>query len=106
MTRSPLPTLLLTYRRAEEQLVPPDGRFANLSALLMIESIGFNRKFCPYRSLNTTSSEKATTSASPFLRRTEAATSAATSMQRTLEVAVPRLPVTGDCIDPETSTMT
>ena len=81
------------------QLVPPPPMAASLLALVITLSRGFSV-------ISTTSCSNGSTSADAFLRTTAAATSAATSMQRTALVDPLRYPVTGDDIEPDTSGQT
>ena len=85
------------FRRASGALqLPPPPMPASFCALVMTESRGFMRR-------STTSKSNGSTRARRFLRSTAAATRAATSTQRTVDVAEPAQPVTEERMDPDTS---
>ena len=87
----------LALRIGNEQSVPPPPNFASRSDRLRIESDGSNRaSYAPVSNGMTT--------LSGLRRRSAAAARAATSTHRIFVVPPrPRCPVTGDCIEPDTS---
>src|SRR6185295_15016489 len=99
ITKSPFAWRRFSSASGALQFVPPPPTEASFAALV----ITLSREF---RFTLTTSHSNGSTSVRGFLRSTAAATSAATSIQRTAVVAPLREPVTGDDIDPETSGQT
>ena len=99
ITRSPTARALFRCASGAEQFVPPLGSEASFRALDMTLSRALSGH-------GTTWSLKASTSAAGLRRTTLAATRAATSMQRVVVVDPARWPVTGDCMDPDTSGQT
>src|ERR1700730_10942042 len=93
---SPPPCSITACARRVLQFVPPDGNAARFAALVITLYRGFN-------STGTRRPLHGIPSASVSFRKSAAATSAATSTHRTDVVALPRTPVTGDCIEPDTS---
>src|SRR5438094_681364 len=81
------------------QFVPPPPMAASFSAFVITVSRGFN-------SISTTLSSKGLSTAVGFFRTNAAVTGAATSMQRTFEVAPFRRPVIASDIEPDTSGQT
>ena len=80
MTRSPFAWRLFSKASGAEQFVPPPPIAASFCAFVITESRAFNVTLA-------TSDSNGSTSACRFWRRIEAATNAATSIQRTVEVA-------------------
>ena len=95
-TRSAFAFSRLSCASGAEQFVPPPPIAASLSAFVITLSRGFKRR-------STTACSNGSTRAPRLLRNPAAAIRAATSMQRTADEAPLRWPVTGDCIEPETS---
>lgn len=96
ITASALTLSRFNRRNGALQLVPPPRIAANFWALPITESRGF-------KSMATTSVSNGNTRVSRFLRSNAAATKAATSIHYTELVAVPRQPVTGELMEPDTS---
>src|SRR5690606_11018033 len=95
-TRSPSARREFNQASDALQFVPPQGKFESFATFVITLSRGFNGK-------RTTSLSNGITSAVWFFRNTADATRAATSTHRTAVVDPRRNPVTGDCIDPDTS---